>query len=319
MEQHTDEKTKREPGAEEAPHVYAVQKNLSGWHFSRRGFLTAAAAAVAGAAAGCGSATPQPTLSPEEEARMEACKDIKAHKSRVRALAVSPDGTLLASGSSDRTIKLWSLPEGALLKTLRGHSNVVEALAMRPDGMLLASGSVDETIKLWSLPEGALLKTLVGHSSAVWTLAMSSDGTLLASAGGSYVGDADSAIRLWLLPKGEFRTLEGHTSSVRALAMSPDGTLLASGSLDGTIKLWSLPEGAFASCLMDLAANRSNVEGVTYRLESASGQLLEYTLPCGSPIPAGAVCVCNCVAGGYVSPCSCVGHTAPAGHYWYPN
>ena len=74
----------------------------------------------------------------------------------VYSVAISPDGKLLASGSDDRTIKLWSLPEGALLKTLEGHSNGVRAVAISPDGKLLASASWDKTIKLWSLPEGAL-------------------------------------------------------------------------------------------------------------------------------------------------------------------
>jgi uncharacterized protein with WD repeat len=145
----------------------------------------------------------------------------------------------------------------------------------------------------------------------------------LASASG------DQTVRLWSLPEGTLnKTVEGHTRGVTAVAMSPDGTLLASADKDGAIKLWSLPEGVFASCLMDLAVNESNVKGVTYKLETASGQTIEYTLPCGAPIPSGAVCVCNCVAGGYVPPCTCVGYTAPpctcvgytapGGHYWYP-
>jgi WD40 repeat protein len=214
----------------------------------------------------------------------------------------------------DNTIKLWSLPDGELLKTLGGHRDEITALAMSPDGTLLASAArLDDDISLWSLPGGTLFKTLEGHTDFAVALAMSPDGMLLAS------GSVDDTIKLWSLPEGELlKTLEGHTDSPAALAMSPDGKLLVSGSGDETIKLWSLPEGEFASCLMDLAANKSTVEGVTYRLESASGELFEYTLPCGSPIPPGAACVCNCVAGGLPS-CSCVGHSAPGGHYWYPN
>ncbi len=320
QEEHHDKEARRE-GPEEVPQVYTVQKDLTGWQFSRRDFLatagTAAAAAVAGAAAGCTpatpmptptatprptatpTATPQPTLSPEEKAK--ACKDVIAHNNIVSDLVASPDGKLLIS-SGDWTIKLWSLPEGALLKTLEGG---VDALAVSPDGKLLASACKDKTIKLWSLPEGALLKTLEGHGHYVSTLAVSPDGKLLAS------GSWDWTIKLWSLPEGALlKTLKGHKDLVSALAVSPDGKLLASASKDQTIKLWSLPEGEFVSCLMDLTVNKSDVKGSTYKVGTT-----EYTLPCGAPIPPGAVCVCNCVAA-KAPTCSCVGDIT---HYWHPN
>jgi len=88
---------------------------------------------------------------------------------------------------------------------------------------------------------------------------------------------------------------------------------LVSGSGDKTIKFWSLPGGEMLACPFDLVASPPEARGITYQLTDASGQVVEYTLPCGAPIPQGAVCTCNCVAGGYV----------PSGsggsHYWYPN
>ena len=66
---------------------------------------------------------------------------------------------------------------------------------------------------------------------------------------------------------------------------------------------------------MDLAANTSDVQGVTYEEKTATGETRTFTLPCGSPIPAGAVCVCNCVAGGYVPS----GGGGGVLTYWYPN
>ena len=93
------------------PEVYAIQRGRSGWKLSRRDL--AAAAAVAGAAAmpGCGPAPP--------------CHGGAAHSDWVMSLAFGPGGKLLASGSGDHTVKLWSMPDGALLKTLKGHSAAV--------------------------------------------------------------------------------------------------------------------------------------------------------------------------------------------------
>jgi len=222
----------------------------------------------------------------------------------------------LASGSDDKTIKLWSLPDGALLKTLSGHTDYVYAVAITPDGRLLVSGSgsKDGTIKLWSLPDGALLKTLEGITYDISAVVISPDGSLLAS------GSGDGTIKLWSLPDGALlNTLSGHTNRVNALAISPDGRLLASGSKDMTIKLWSLPGGELIGCAFDLAANPPDAKGITYQ-STQSGQTVEYTLPCGAPIPLGAVCTCNCVGGSYEPKpnCGCDNYSGPP-HYWYPN
>jgi len=207
------------------------------------------------------------------------------------------------------------VPAGARLATLTGHDDYVTTLAVTTDGSLLASGSFDRTIKLWSLPDGALLKTLEGHRDRVQALALTPDGTLLAS------GGDDRTVKLWSLPGGDMVTsVEAHADAVRALVATPDGTLLVSGGADAAIKLWSLPTGEFSTCLMDLAANEESVRGVTYQVETASGETVITTQPCGAPIPSGAVCLCNCVLGSYVKPCECVGHTSgtSGGHYWHP-
>ncbi len=214
------------------------------------------------------------------------------------AVAISPDGHTLASGHTDDFgtrkdwIKLWSFPEGALLKTLTGHADHVKAVAISPDGLMLASGSWDKTIKLWSLPDGALLKTLTGHTNLVISVAVSPDGRTLAS------GSVDGTIKLWSLPDGALlKTLT--TTEVEALAISSDGELLASGgtrSYRGNIQLWSLPDGnPLAICLMDVSSSTSAARAAVFTRGTNT-----YTVACGSPIPAGVVCTCNCVAGTYV-------------------
>jgi WD40 repeat protein len=67
----------------------------------------------------------------------------------VYAVALSPNGQIIASGSADKTIKLWHIETGELLATFTGHAHTVTALAFTASGELLVSGSLDKTIKIW--------------------------------------------------------------------------------------------------------------------------------------------------------------------------
>jgi hypothetical protein len=112
-------------------------------------------------------------------------------------------GALLASGSVDKTIKLWSLPSGDLMATLIGHQDRILSLAISPDATLLASGSGDKTVRLWSLPDGRLLKTVQGHQDRVNCVAITPD-PLKGRGGGLLISaSADGTIRLWSLAAGE--------------------------------------------------------------------------------------------------------------------
>ena len=233
---------------------------------------------------------------------------LSGHANSVYAVAISPDGKLLASGSgnAENTIKLWALPEGKLLTTLKGHYSV-NTVAISPDGKLLASGSDDHNIKLWALPEGRLLTTLSGHANSVYAVAISPDGKLLAS------GSIDSTIKLWALPEGNLlTTLSEHSGEVYSIAISPDGKLLASGSGD-TIKLWALPDGEPNRCLWDPAISISKPPsipkgvGEKVRMYHPQDTQFQAAVPCGTPIPPGAVCTCDCII------------STSRGHYWYPN
>jgi WD40 repeat protein len=89
---------------------------------------------------------------------------LRGHENTVSALAVSPDGQWLASGSWDRTIRLWALPSGIERAVLLGHQGVVQALAVSPDGQWLASGGTDQTIRLWELWDmSQMLQVPLGH------------------------------------------------------------------------------------------------------------------------------------------------------------
>ncbi|MGB3420273.1 MAG: hypothetical protein WBA52_07530 [Dolichospermum sp.] len=189
---------------------------------------------------------------------------LTGHSESVISVAYSPDGQTLASGSYDKTIKLWDVKTGNLLQTLKGHSELVWSVAYSPDGQTLASGSSDRTIKLWNVKTGKLLQTLTltSPTDSVWLVAYSPDSQTLASG-------SDDTIKLWNLKTGKLlQTLTGHSSLVISVAYSPDGQTLASGSDDNTIKLWNVKTGKL---LQTLTGHSSRVRSVAY---SPDGQTL---------------------------------------------
>jgi WD40 repeat protein len=201
------------------------------------------------------------------------------HTDNIQALALSPDGRILASGSDDRTIKLWDFPSGRLLRSLTGHTETVGSLAFSPDGLKLATASDDKTIKLWDVATVQAVATLTDHSNYVTAVAFSPDGRVLASASDDKTiklwdvasahlsrtlnhddrvgtlafaptgevlasGCDDRTIDIWVPANGQLmRRLTGHTDRVGAVAFSPDGKTLLSGSVDTTAKLWNWSNG----------------------------------------------------------------------------
>jgi WD40 repeat protein len=168
-------------------------------------------------------------------------------------LAFSPDGKVLASGSSDQMVKLWDAATGAELHTLKGHRFTILALAFSPDGKTLASGSYgggNGEIELWDVATGRELLNLTPRASGlVYSLAFSPDGKMLAS--GSGIQGAEGSIHLWDAVTGkELRKLTGHTDLVRSLAFTHDGKLLMSGSNDRSIRTWETATGKELATLL---------------------------------------------------------------------
>jgi WD40 repeat protein len=170
-------------------------------------------------------------------------RTISAHSSPVLSLAFNAEGRWLASGSQNKTIKLWDLDkaeEQPLYVIGNAHLSQVLSLAINSQQQILVSGGADRTIKLWDLATGKArspVHILEGHSGQVWCVAVSPDGAKIASA------SADFTVKLWDSQTGELRqTFTGHLGEVRTVAFSPDGALLASGGDDFEVKLWKMPK-----------------------------------------------------------------------------
>jgi WD40 repeat protein len=139
------------------------------------------------------------------------------HKGWVTCLAWSPDGRTLATGSADKTVRLWEASTGAELRRLKGHADWVKAVSFAPpDGRTLATGSADKTVRLWEASTGVELRRLVGHSGSVHAVSFAPDGRTLAS------GSDDYTVRLWDAATGEMLACFPQCAdTIRALWFDP--------------------------------------------------------------------------------------------------
>ncbi|MBI4610870.1 MAG: caspase family protein [Candidatus Rokubacteria bacterium] len=177
------------------------------------------------------------------------------HADVVYSLAFSRDGRYLASGSGDRTVKIWDVATGQQLRTLTGHANNVTYVAFSPDGRRLTSKDAEDNVTLWEVTTGRQLYTLSGLKHA----ALSPDWRYLASRGHDWRQLAprsrgQGTVRLWEVATGQMvRTLHPLTSWFTQgglLAFSPDGHYLALAS-ENTVELWEAATGQRTHMLAD--------------------------------------------------------------------
>ncbi|HLO84914.1 MAG TPA: serine/threonine-protein kinase, partial [Nostocaceae cyanobacterium] len=176
--------------------------------------------------------------------KLALANSLNGHKDFVNTLAISPDSKVLASGSGDRTIKLWNLQTGGLQTSLALHTDAITSVAISPDGKTLVSSSKDGTIKVWNISNGSLKNTISASKYWVNSVAISPDGLKLVS------GDNNNQVKLWDLATGKIiRTITGHNDKVWRVVISPDGKNIVSSSYDNTIKIWDLETGTLKKTL----------------------------------------------------------------------
>lgn len=176
-----------------------------------------------------------------------AMKTFRGHTNGVTCLQF--DQNILATGSYDRTIKIWNIETGECIRTLEGHNDNVRTLQF-DDGKLI-SGSFDKTIKIWNWQTGECLSTLQCHTEGV--LSVHFDGCMLAS------GSIDKTVKIFSFKNKQTFTLRGHSDWVNHVRMHSSSRTVFSASDDLTIKMWDLDS---KQCLQTFKGHVGQVQQV---------------------------------------------------------
>jgi eukaryotic-like serine/threonine-protein kinase len=163
----------------------------------------------------------------------------EGHASAITALAWSPNGKRLASGSWDRTVHIWDAVTGTRILRYRGHATGVTTVAWSPDRKLLASGSDDGAVQVWDAASGQTLFTYHSHTKAITALAWSPDAAYLASA------STDLTVHVWKPnTQGKPFVYKGHRTIVEVILWSPDRRRITTVDRDQTVQRWDAASGA---------------------------------------------------------------------------
>jgi WD40 repeat protein len=165
-----------------------------------------------------------------------------SHDGVIYALAVSPDGKWIASGSSDNKIKIWGRITGKWQRTLNGHSSAILALVFSPDGEILVSASEDKRIRLWHIKNPQALEILQGHSDRITCLSLTANGEYLLS------GSLDGKVNIWNLQEKTIIKTIYTNSRLLSLTINNQMKIFATANFQ-EIQLWDLVTGEFSEIL----------------------------------------------------------------------
>ncbi|WAR03285.1 DAW1-like protein [Mya arenaria] len=169
----------------------------------------------------------------------------------------------IATGSFDKTCKLWSFESGKCYHTFRGHTAEIVCLSFNPPSTMIATGSMDTTAKLWDIQTGQEVASLNGHSAEIISLSFNSSGSQLIT------GSFDHTVMVWDVNSGKrIHTLIGHKAEISSAQFNYDCSLIATGSMDKTCKIWETNHG---TCIGTLRGHEDEVLDVSFDM---TGQYL---------------------------------------------
>jgi WD40 repeat protein len=187
------------------------------------------------------------------------------------ALAYSPDGRMLVSGSQDKTAKVWDLATAKEKWTFKGHKEFVDCACFGLGGAVVVTGSHDGAVILWDVKTGKKLKRWTIPGKSVCSMAIAPDGRSVAAAGGRMFGSRGNKINRFDLDGRERPEEIGqHSTQIGALAYSGDGSMIASGDYYSNVNVWNVATGQ----LLQTMRHRSHVQGLAF---SPDGKLLATT------------------------------------------
>ena len=187
---------------------------------------------------------------------------LAGHQDYLTCAAISRSGSIAASGSFDKTVRLWDANARGGIGILTGHEAAVQAVALSPDGSLVVSGGSDRSLRLWDVESRKLRIVMTGHNATIEAVAFSPQGDLIAS------GDGEGRLRLWKTDGTPADSFDSRSPRIRSQVFSPDGQGLAAGGADGVVRFWNVAD---RSELGSVSAHKNTVYGLAIRQD---GKLL---------------------------------------------
>lgn len=212
---------------------------------------------------------PRPKLPPAKfHPQWELMRVISGHTGWVRCLSVDPSNKWFASGSADRTIKIWDLASGTLKLTLTGHISAVRGVVVSDRHPYLFSVGEDKMAKCWDLETNKVVRQFHGHLSGIFTVALHPTLDVLVT------GGRDCCPRVWdIRTKQPIFTLTGHRGAISSLLTNECDPQIISGSMDSTVRLWDLAAG---KCRTELTHHKKSVRALV-------SHPIEFTFASASP------------------------------------
>jgi pleiotropic regulator 1 len=187
---------------------------------------------------------PYANQKPEWHAPWKLSRVISGHTGWVQSVAFDPSNQWFATGSADRTIKIWELASGKLKLTLTGHIGSIRSLVVDPRHPYLYSAGEDKQIKCWDLETNKVIRQYHGHLSGAYTMSLHPILDFLVT------GGRDSTVRVWdARTKVAAHVLGGHSNTVHCVGTQASEPQIVSGSADTTIRLWDMVKGASVATL----------------------------------------------------------------------